>query len=149
MPRAAIFGTVGDEGVDQQTAQAAREPQARPAIAVENPVVVREAWILVEAGDAQSSGDGASPGAQDRANDKSEYVLPSWRTNAALNGSTQERNVVCAVSSVRSTDICSLPTPRRGEICEHRLSRKSQARSQATQVRQQPENGQSQDQPPR
>src|ERR1700761_2230602 len=68
-------GTVRDEATDQQMQQAARDPAARPAITVENPVVVREARILVEPDDAQGSSDSAPPGTEDGAGDQDQHML--------------------------------------------------------------------------
>ena len=82
-------GPVRDKGADQQTKQAAREPAARPAVAVENPVVVGEVRVLVEAGDAQGGGDGAPPGAEDGAGDQHQHVLPGRCGEAPLNGCIQ------------------------------------------------------------
>src|SRR3954452_21178309 len=71
-------GTIRDEAADQQTQQAAREPAAGPAIAVENAMIVRKARVLVEAGDAQGRGDGPPPGTEDGAGDQHQHMLPRW-----------------------------------------------------------------------
>src|SRR4051812_19935700 len=91
MPRALIFAPhrrsrvssrpmiTGPSGTKRLTSKRNRQRATRrlgPAISVENPVVVRETWILVEPSDAQRRSDSAAPGTEDSAGDQSQHMLP-------------------------------------------------------------------------
>src|SRR4051794_35765745 len=121
-------GTIRDEAADQQTQQAACDPAARPAITVENPVVVCEARILVQPGNAQRRSDRSPPGTEDSAGDQHQYMLPG----RGGKGVTERLH---PSSEIKPSDIRPHPSPEsnRGKTRAARVRRESLVRSQGIQ----------------
>ena len=77
---------VGDEGVDQQAEQAARQPAAGPCVAVEHTVIVGKLRDVPKTHDAQSRRDGASARDKDRAHNQDQHMPHVGAVNAPRKG---------------------------------------------------------------
>jgi hypothetical protein len=70
---------MGDEGVDQQTEETARQPAAGPDVTVEHAVIVGKMCDLIEPHDAQGRGDRAPARYEDRSRYQHQDMPPRGR----------------------------------------------------------------------
>lgn len=67
---------IGNKRADQELQQTAGDPSARPAVAVQHPMIVGEARPLLQPHDTKCRGNGPPSGAEYSASDQHEDVPP-------------------------------------------------------------------------